>query len=437
MKKRSSLLAINRYLGTILIAGLFLYIWTEVYSRNIISPIYWKGNVLFLLLYLLVFSAFCEMYGGYDIGHRQLNEVVFANFLALLITNFLVFIISSLIARRMLGMGVYTLLSLGQMLVILLWAYSANKIYFILSGSRKLLLVTDQGQQENRLKNKFDGIPQKYTIAEVISANTDLAQIKTLLPSYDGIILQGVKESAKREIVNYCFYHNIFLYIYPEASDILTRASEIIVVGDMPVFYFHNRYIYRQIVKRSLDIVIAVSLLLVSLPILFIAMLAIFLEDQGQIIYSQKRVGQHGKEFTLYKFRSMIKNSETGVALLSRKNDERVTKVGAVLRRFHIDELPQLFNILRGDMSLVGPRPERPELISHYKKAIPEYDFRLKVQAGLTGYAQVIGKYNTSPEDKLKLDLLYIENYSFIMDLKIILLTIKAIFTKSSTEGFD
>ncbi|MEG0541922.1 MAG: sugar transferase [Angelakisella sp.] len=162
------------------------------------------------------------------------------------------------------------------------------------------------------------------------------------------------------------------------------------------------------------------------------------LQDGGPVFYKQARLTLDGREFTLYKFRSMIVDAESKCgAQLAQKNDARITPVGRFIRKVRLDELPQLINILRGDMSIVGPRPERPEIVSEYEDYIPEFRFRLKVKAGLTGYAQVLGKYNTTPYDKLKLDLMYIEKYSFLLDIKLILMTIKILFMPASTEGVD
>ena len=193
----------------------------------------------------------------------------------------------------------------------------------------------------------------------------------------------------------------------------------------------------QAIVKRFMDLVISSLMLLLASPLMLLIALGIKVQDGGPVIYKQKRLTKDGKEFEIYKFRSMRMDSERSGARLAQKGDRRVTPVGKVIRNLHFDELPQLFNILKGDMSLVGPRPERPEIARQYQKKVTEFDFRLKVKAGLTGYAQVYGKYNTTPEDKLKLDLFYIEHYSVWMDVKLLLLTFKILFQKENTEGID
>ena len=189
--------------------------------------------------------------------------------------------------------------------------------------------------------------------------------------------------------------------------------------------------------KRGIDFILAVFCLVIFSPLMVFCAVAIRREDGLPVIYSQERIGRHGKPFMIYKFRSMTTHSEDAGARLAAKGDARITPVGRVIRAIHFDELPQLFNILKGEMSVVGPRPERQIIADQYTEEIPEFVLRLKVKAGLTGYAQVYGKYNTTPYDKLKLDLTYIENYSVWMDIKILFLTFKILFQKENTEGVD
>ena len=192
------------------------------------------------------------------------------------------------------------------------------------------------------------------------------------------------------------------------------------------------------ILKRGIDIILSLCGIVILSPLWLLLAAAVKCESKGPVLFKQKRLTIDGKEFYVYKFRSMIVDAEKdGVARLAKAGDSRITPVGKVIRATRLDELPQLLNIIKGDMSLVGPRPERPEIAKEYEKEIPEFAFRLKVKAGLTGYAQIYGKYNTTAYDKLKLDMMYIESYSFINDLKLILSTFKIMFMKESTEGME
>ena len=194
----------------------------------------------------------------------------------------------------------------------------------------------------------------------------------------------------------------------------------------------------QRIIKRTMDIVLCSLAMVVAAPIMLVVAAAIKLEDGGPVFYKQDRLTRGGREFKILKFRSMIVDAEKYAgAVLASGNDPRITKVGKVIRATRLDELPQLLNILKGDMSIVGPRPERKCFAEEYAKEIPEFTYRTKVKGGLTGYAQVYGKYNTSAYDKLRLDLMYIENYSLLLDIKLIILTLRIIFSKDSTEGID
>ena len=178
--------------------------------------------------------------------------------------------------------------------------------------------------------------------------------------------------------------------------------------------------------------------MIVAAPIMLVVAIAIKIEDRGPVFYKQKRTTRYGETFDILKFRSMIVDAEkAGISIPATGHDPRITKVGRVIRAMRIDELPQILNILKGDMSIVGPRPERVEHVEEYTRKIPEFEYRLKVKGGLTGYAQIYGKYNTGAYDKLRMDLLYIENYSILLDIKLILTTIRIMFSKDSTEGFD
>ena len=188
--------------------------------------------------------------------------------------------------------------------------------------------------------------------------------------------------------------------------------------------------------KRLFDVCASLlGLIIAAIPMLLVALL-IKIDSKGPVIFKQKRLGLGAKEFYIYKFRSMIVDAEKS-GVYSDNKDKRLTRVGKILRKTSVDELPQLINILKGDMSIVGPRPERRVIADEYLKVIPEFDMRLKVRAGLTGYAQVYGRYNTTPYDKLKIDITYIENYSFWLDIKIMFLTFKILFQKENTEGVE
>ena len=220
----------------------------------------------------------------------------------------------------------------------------------------------------------------------------------------------------------------------------MIRGGKNITLFDTPLLLVKGTGLTpaQRVAKRCMDIVLSAIALLITSPAFLAVAISIKLEDGGPVFYKQKRLTRNGREFEILKFRSMIVDAEKYAgAVLATEDDPRITKTGKVIRATRLDELPQLLNILKGDMSIVGPRPERKVIADEYCKDIPEFAYRLKVRGGLTGYAQIYGKYNTSAYDKLRLDLMYIENYSFLLDIKLIILTMRIIFSKESTEGID
>lgn len=181
--------------------------------------------------------------------------------------------------------------------------------------------------------------------------------------------------------------------------------------------------------QRVVDILLSLIGLIIGIPLMIIFGAAVVLETPGPAIYKQERVGKGGKIFTIYKLRSMCADAEKNGAQWAQVHDDRVTKVGAFMRKTRIDEIPQIFNVLKGDMSIVGPRPERPNFTVEFNKEIPGFVNRLQVKPGLTGWAQVNGGYDMTPKEKLEADLYYIENRSLIIDMKIIFRTVKIVLT--------
>ncbi|MCR5272440.1 MAG: exopolysaccharide biosynthesis polyprenyl glycosylphosphotransferase, partial [Lachnospiraceae bacterium] len=276
-------------------------------------------------------------------------------------------------------------------------------------------------------------------IKEMICLTEGEDKIIEKMKGFESVLVGDIPSHERNLFVKHCFENNIRCYSIPKLSDIMIRSAESIDLFDSPLMLYRNRGLnYLQaIMKRIMDIVVSgLALIILAIPMIIIAIL-IKTYDGGPVMYSQKRLTLNGREFDILKFRSMVVDSEKNGARLASANDDRITPVGRVIRRLHFDELPQLINILKGDMSVVGPRPERKDIADEYKKEIPEFDFRLKVKGGLTGYAQVYGQYNTTPYDKLKLDLTYIENYSLWLDIKIMILTVKILFWKEKSEGVD
>lgn len=273
-----------------------------------------------------------------------------------------------------------------------------------------------------------------------ISSSDDYKSVMKKIEKSQTVFLNDLPAEERNILLKYCYEHGKQVYCTTKLSDIIIRGSELAQYRDQPVVFSKPFGIGAgsRILKRAFDIVFSLVLLIVLAPVFLVISCCIKAEDHGAVFYRQMRCTKDMKQFEIYKFRSMLPDAEkkSGVQLASQ-NDERLTKVGRVIRNTKLDELPQLVNILKGDMSFVGPRPERPELIGKALKDIPEFVLRTKVKAGLTGYAQVMGNYNTEFLDKLKWDLMYIENYSLFLDIKIVLMTFFAIFRKENNEDFS
>ena len=257
---------------------------------------------------------------------------------------------------------------------------------------------------------------------------------------FNAVVIWDIPTQERNILMKYCYARSIRVYMMPKITDVILRGTEELHLFDTPILLTreYSLTVEQRFVKRLIDLVFALLLFVITSPIMLLTAIVIKCYDGGPVLYKQVRCTQNQREFNILKFRSMRVDAERdGVARLARKHDDRITPVGRFIRKVRIDELPQLINIIRGDMSFIGPRPERPEIIAQYMEMMPEFAFRMKVKAGLAGYAQVYGKYNTTPYDKLKLDLTYIENYSTWLDLQLMLLTLKVLFWPDSTEGVE
>ena len=331
----------------------------------------------------------------------------------------------------------YSIMFLFQTVVLGVIEFVMVDIYW--KSFPPLKLVEIYGDSVDSIGIKIATLKFKYEIAERISLEDGESAIREALAKYDAALIDDIPAHDRNRMVKICFEMDKRVYYSPKISDVLVKNSQELNLIDAPLFLNKNKGIdpVHRFVKRSFDLALSLLAFVILSPIMLITAAAIFLEDRGPVFFKQERVTYGGKRFMILKFRSMIVDAEKdGRPHPAGEHDDRITKVGRFIRATRIDELPQLLNIIMGDMSIVGPRPERWEHVEQYSKEIPEFAFRTKVKGGLTGYAKVYGQYNTTALDKLKLDLLYITNYSFLLDLQIIFQTIKILFVKESTAGF-
>ncbi len=419
------------------LAADFVYIWYEYYSDVIVLPFYRRGNWVVIAIYMVLTFIFFKAYGGLTMGYLKRSDMMYSQFISITAVNIITYFQISVIGREFMRVMPMVIMTATDFVLIAVWILTNNKIYMRLYPPRKLIIVYGSRVAET-LTSKMSRREDKYMICESINIHEDIDRIKTEIMKYEGAVICDISGQIRNDIIKFCFEKSKRVYISPKISDIIIRGGSDINLFDSPLILCRNSGLSfeQRLFKRIFDIVLSLISLVILSPIMLLVALAIKIDDGGSIFYKQKRLTINAKEFYVYKFRSMIENAEeAGKPKLATDNDNRITRVGKFLRKCRLDEVPQFINILKGDMSMVGPRPERPELTEKYDQDMPEFQFRLKVKAGLTGYAQVTGVYDTTPYDKLKMDLMYIERYSIALDMRIILMTLKTIiFPGKSNE---
>ena len=437
IKLRKSVMLFVKIMIVIVAATGFTETWNVNYVESLFSN---RGNYVVIFSYILIFSVFSSLYGAFNIGVFRIHEIIYSFSLAVVFTNMIMYIELSLIARNLVAVGPLLLGVVYQIAAVALCAMCANVIYFKTHPPRKVVAVFGNASAGFELINKMSRIADRFHIECGLNAEkNDMEQIKKQIDKTEAVLICDIDKNLQKEIMSYCYTKQKRAYLLPDITDIIINNCYGIQISDTPVLMSKNRGLTPEqtAVKRIMDIVISAFGIIISSPIMLACAIAIKLDDGGPILFKQNRITKDGKIFNILKFRSMIVDADKDGAKKAVNDDDRITKVGRFIRSCRADELPQLFNILKGDMSVVGPRPERIENVYEYTNAYPEFELRHKVKAGLTGYAQLYGKYNTSPEDKLNMDLIYIENYTLLQDIKLLILTIKVLFMKESTEGFS
>lgn len=429
-------------IGLIFMTIGYMIVWYNSYYEVISWRLKYtlKGYWLIVALYFMLLIFFSYTYGGTKIGYLKSMDVFFSQVFSVAIVNVITYIQISLMSMKMVKVTPMLVLFGCQIAISGGWTWVCQKVYEKVFPPREMLLV--YGERPIRdILDKFDTRPDKYNIVKCMNVSEGMEKItEECQNGYGAVVLWDIPAKVRNDLMKFCYGRSIRVYMMPKITDVLVKGADPIHLFDTPI-YLTREYaltVEQRIAKRLIDLVCALILVVIASPFMVITAICIKVYDRGPVLYKQTRCTRGGREFQILKFRSMRVDAEKdGVARLASKNDSRITPIGKFIRACRIDELPQLFNIIRGEMSFVGPRPERPEIIEQYMEEMPEFAFRMKVKAGLAGYAQVYGKYNTTPYDKLKLDLFYIENYSVWLDLKLMLLTLKIVLKPESTEGVD
>ena len=427
----------------------FVYYWKTNFSPSITAstgiPYYWRADALQIAFYVVMLFFFSHMYGGMRIGYLKNAEVIFSQAFASLAADVLLYGQLSIMAKQLFVPQCFIYQLVWQLVIILIWNNIAYWIYKSIFPPRKMLLIHGDRPIEN-IVTKFGDRKDKYDIVRYVHVEQGLETLyKEIIDGYDrrefnAVVIWDIPTQERNNLMKFCYAKSIRVYMMPKITDVIVRGTEELHLFDTPILLTreYSLTVEQRFIKRTIDLVFALLLFVITSPIMLLTAIAIKAYDRGPVLYKQVRCTQNQRQFHILKFRSMRVDAEKdGVARLAQKHDDRITPIGRFIRKVRIDELPQLINIIKGDMSFIGPRPERPEIIAQYMEVMPEFAFRMKVKAGLAGYAQVYGKYNTTPYDKLKLDLTYIENYSTWLDLQLMLLTLKVLFWPDSTEGVE
>ena len=396
------------------------------------------GTTIFV--FVVVGLLLLSVYGTFDVGRRKSKPIIYSLSLAVICTDVIAYL-QVMIMRtntdihefRLRGGKLLVLAMILQILIIIIFTYAGNALFFAIHEPEKCCVITSCQESLDTIAYAIGRFRKQYRIDSIVDYRC--TDIEPYIKGSDTVFIYDIPAERRLMIMRLCYKHKVNVYFNPYLEDIMEVNAKHYVLDDVYLFNKNNKTLTmeQRIIKRLLDIGLSLFLGVLTSPLWICGAIAVKLYDGGPVFFKQKRATIHGKEFDVYKLRTMKVNVENYSA---KKDDDRITKPGAILRRTRIDELPQLFNVLKGDMTFVGPRPEMIKNVQNYTAELPEFRYRLRVKAGLTGYAQISGKYNTTPRDKLIMDMMYIEQFSVLRDIQLILQTAVVLLKSDSTEAF-
>ncbi len=414
-----------------------MVIWFKYYNLKSSEPFYFWGNCVIIALYALLYIYLGKTYDAFLISHNRISETIISQSLAIFLADAVLYVIALLLYKRIPNPLPLAFVFIVQLALAVVWSWYANLVYYKLFPAKKTIIVSSSYREMSEVIHEYR-MGRKFNVVKTISVEECLKDL-SVIDGMEVVFLCGIHSHERNTILKYCIYNDIQVYMIPRVGDVIMSSARQVHMFHLPMMRAGRyrpspEYVF---IKRLFDIITSFVGLIVLSPVFLVTAIAIKATDKGPVFYKQERLTKDGKRFMIHKFRSMRVDAEKdGVARLSTgDNDDRITPVGRFIRKCRIDELPQLFDILSGNLSVVGPRPERPEIAEEYMKEMPEFQLRLQAKAGLTGYAQVYGKYNTTPYDKLQMDLMYIAHPSFAEDIRICFATIRILFKPESTEG--
>ncbi len=423
-------------LGSLVLIATFFIGWQLAYPMAA-GTLYSYTRRMLYGIYLVMFVVMMRVYGGFKFGSTRVVHLVYSQMLAQCVVTGMVYVVAVANVRSFLN-PLPLLLILGVQLVInIVFSLLANRLYFFLHKAKRTAIIYRQKADLEKVQ-ELRHFKEKFQVIKYLENPTDIHRILPELADCEVVFVAGIEATLRNGVAKYCVEKGVTGYMYPHTGDVIMMSAEHMQMFSVPLVRIRRAMPNPEFLlfKRIFDIVASLCGIVLTSVFMLITAIAIKAYDGGPVLYRQTRLTKDGKTFQILKFRSMRVDAEKdGVARLASDKDDRITPVGKIIRACRFDELPQLFNILKGDMSIVGPRPERPEIAAEYEKVLPAFNLRLQCKAGLTGYAQVYGRYNTEPKDKLKMDLMYIHNMSILEDLKLCFYTVKILFMPESTQG--
>lgn len=399
-----------------------------------------------LTSFTVLLIVLTRIYGGFRIGEQKSRPIIYQMGLSVILTDIITYVqlqimnVNAANNESLELFGVDALLLLAAMVLqlatIIGLAYLGNYIFFKINPPKRCCVISASEKDARLICSKIRIFDKQFTITDIADYRDPELHDKIHLSQT--VMLFHLPARVHQELIEYCYKCRKEIYFDLTIADILAQNAGSFLLDDV-LMTAHSRTgltLRQRALKRTLDIAFAVVGLVLASPLMLAAVIAIKLDDGGNVFFTQDRLTRGNDVFRIYKFRTMRAEENTR-AYSALKDDARITRPGRWMRRLRIDELPQLLNILKGEMSAVGPRPEMLPNVDKYIAELPEYAYRNRVKAGLTGYAQIAGKYNTNPREKLMMDISYIENYSFRLDLKLMLKTLTIFFNHDSTEAFE
>ena len=437
---KSILMQVLKAIHLLAVPTLFMFCWYFFYAVKNSETIVSRYDIVIIIVYFLDWFFMAKIYNIYALNFSKKTDLIFGHVLSEFVIAVVVYVLHT-IMRWQFRNPLFLLAVFGEQAIFsVLWILFAHWLYFKIHKPKRTIAIYKRDSDLRKLQ-EISKFPRKFDIEKFVKIEDEsLAGILPIIEGYEIIFVAGVEASTRNGIIKYCVDNKVQGYFAPHVGDV-------IFMGGMPIQQFSTPVIgirrvapapYYLFLKRFFDIFVSLIAIILLSPLMLVTAIIIKCYDRGPVIYSHIRLTTDRKPFKIYKFRSMRVDAEKdGVARLSTEHDDRITPVGKFIRKCRLDELPQLFNILKGDMTIVGPRPERPEIAEQYEKEIPAFALRLQVKAGLTGYAQVYGRYNTNPYDKMQMDLMYINNMGIFEDLRLMFATVRILFAKESTSGID